>query len=392
VHQFFSGPAVPGGSGPRQQPGRSPVAVGGGLQVGQLFGAPIIVAPSWLLFLAWITWQFAPVVENSVPGIGTARYAVSASFGISLGLSVLAHEVAHAATARAFGIPLDRIVLTAIAGHSALGREPETPRRMFLVAGAGPVANLVIAAGAWAGFRTLPHATVGSVLAAGLALTNGVVGIYNLLPGLPLDGGQMLRSVVWAVSHNPRTGVIAGAWAGRLLGAATAVAGLYLLSRPDSGLQGDGIWALLIAGVMLIASSAVLRQQALRDRLPRLSVRDLTRRALPVAGDLPLAEAVRRAQESHARGLVIVDGRGQPTAVVNEAAVMATPEARRPWVSVSSVSRSVSVDDLLPVWLTGEDLLRRLQTAPAPEYIVIQPDGEVYGVLATSDVAAALQA
>ncbi len=361
------------------------------MQVGQLFGAPIVVAPSWLLFLAWITWQFAPVVENSVPGIGSARYAVSLSFGVFLGLSVLAHEVAHATTARVFGVPLDRIVLTAIAGHSALGREPDTPRRMFLVAGAGPLANLLIAAAAWGGYRALPANTVGWVLTAGLALTNGVVGIYNLLPGLPLDGGQMLRSIVWAVTRNARTGVVVGAWAGRVLGAATAAFGLYLLSRPDRALQGDGAWALLIAAVMLIASTAVLRQQAMRDRLPALSTRALARRALPVTGDLPLAEAVRRAQESHARGLVIVDGLGQPTAVVNEAAVMATPVARRPWVSVSSVSRAVSAADLVPVSLDGEELLRRLQSFPAPEYVVVEADGMVYGVLAASDVAAALQ-
>jgi Zn-dependent protease/CBS domain-containing protein len=376
---------------PASPPEASRPSSGSGLRLGYVFGAPVIVGPSWLLFLAWITWQFAPVVADAVPGIREGRYLVSACFGVFLGLSVLAHELAHLVAARWFGIPSDRIVLTALAGHTALSREPDRPRRMFVVALSGPLANLLIAAAAAAAHRVLPAHTVSAVLTAGLAWTNGIVGVYNLLPGLPLDGGQMLRALVWAITRRPRLGVLVGAWSGRLVGLATVLFGAYLFTRREPNAQLDGLWALLIGGMLLMSSGAVLRQQALRDKLPQLSARALTRRALPVTADVPLAEAVRRAQESKAGGLVIVDGYGRPTAVVSEAAVVATPESRRPWVSVATVSRTISHSELLPADLAGEALLERLRSTPASEYVVVDTDGAIYGVLAAADVAAALR-
>jgi CBS domain-containing protein len=111
-----------------------------------------------------------------------------------------------------------------------------------------------------------------------------------------------------------------------------------------------------------------------------------------VTADLPLAEALRRARDAGARGLVIVDSDGKPTGVVNEAAIVATPEERRPWISVGTVSRRLQPEHVISADLTGEALLVALQEAPAPEYLVLLPGGEVYGVLSTADVEAAVSA
>lgn len=376
---------------PRQRPPDRDAFAPAGLRLGSLFGAPIYVAPSWLLFLGWVTVAFAPWVAENVDHIGNGRYAVSLALGVFLGLSVLAHELGHCVLARYFDVPVQRVVLTWLAGHSAFEREPSTPRRMVAVAVAGPFINIVLAAAAWSIYIALPDGTIGAVLAYGLAWTNGLVGIYNLLPGLPLDGGQVLRATVWAITHNPRTGTIGAAWSGRVLGFATGLFGVILATRSNSADESAGLWALLIAAMMVMSATSVLRQQALRDRLPRISARGLTRRALPVAADLPMAEAVRRAAESQARGLVVVDGDGRPTGVVNEAAVTATPQARRPWVNIGSVARSVGIADFVPARLSGEALLKQLQESPATEYVVVEDDGSVFGVLAASDVAAALR-
>jgi Zn-dependent protease len=362
-----------------------------GLRLGSLFGAPIYVAPSWLIFLGWVTIAFAPLVEDNVDGIGSARYAVSLAFGLFLGLSVLAHEIGHCALARLFDVPVQRVVLTWLAGHSAFEREPGTPRRMVLVAVAGPAVNLALAVLAWFGSKELDQGTVGWVLTAALAWTNGIVGLYNLLPGLPLDGGQVLRATVWAVTKNPRAGIVGAAWAGRVLGIATGVFGLYIASRSGGADQSTGLWLILIAVMMVMSSTAVLRQQSLRDRLPDLSARQLTRPALSVTADLPVSEAVRRAEEGRARGLIVVDGYGNPTGVVNEAAVAATPLDRRPWVAIGTLSRGVARADFVPAQLRGEALIKQLQESPASEYVVVEPDGQVLGVLAATDVAAALQ-
>jgi Zn-dependent protease len=362
-----------------------------GVTIGRIFDVPVIVSPSWLLFVGWITLQFAPFVGDQVDGIGPKRYLVSFVFGVFLGISVLAHEIGHTAAARAFGVQVEKIWLTFLAGHTSFATEPATPERMFVIAGAGPLTNAVVAVAAWLGSRVVSHHTIGGVVLDGLAWTNGVVAVYNLLPGLPLDGGQLLRSVIWRVTNSQRLGTIGAAWAGRVLSAATGVLGLYWFSRPNSDLRIDAIWLLFIATMTWASSTSVLRHQALLDRLPRISARFMTRRAIPVTGDVPLGEAVRRAQEQHARALFIVDANGRPTGVVSEAAVTATPVERRPWVSAGSVARQVGPSEFVSAQLSGEELLTSLQRVPATEYIVVEQDGAVFGVLAATDVAQALR-
>ncbi len=362
----------------------------GGLLLGRPFGVPIYISASWLLFVAFITVQFAPVVASAVPGIGTARFVVAAAFGVFLGVSVLAHEVAHCVLARRFGIPIERIQLSFLAGHSALAREPETPGRSAGVAFAGPATNLVIGAGAFFAYRGLPGGSIGSVLTAGLSYSNLLVGVYNLLPGLPLDGGQLLRALLWRVTRSPRTGTVGAAWAGRVIAGSTAAFGLYLISTRRTDVEFSALWAMVIAAMLWVSSTQVLRQQALRDRLPGISARALSRSSISVSADLPLAEAVRRAQEAHAQGIVIVDDDGRPTGVVREAAVTAMPAPRRPWVTTGSVARHVSTSELINAAWSGEELLARLQQAAASEYVVVDPAGAIYGVLAAVDVARAL--
>jgi Zn-dependent protease len=369
---------------------RSGRVTSGGLLLGRPFGVPIYISASWLLFVAFITVEFAPTVASAVPGIGAGRFAVAAAFGVFLGISVLAHEVAHCVVARRLGIPIERISLSFLAGHSALAREPETPARSAAVAVAGPATNLVIGVAAFLAYTRLPDGSIALVLAAGLAYSNLLVGIYNLLPGLPLDGGQLLRAALWRITRNPRTGTVGAAWAGRVIAGCTALLGLYLVSTRRTDAQFSALWALLIAAMLWVSSTQVLRQQALRDRLPGISARALSRSSISVLADLPLAEAVRRAQEAHAQGIVIVDGDGRPTGVVREAAVTAMPAPRRPWVSTGSVARHVSTAELISSSWSGEELLARLQLAAASEYVVVDPAGAVYGVLAAIDVARAL--
>jgi hypothetical protein len=105
-----------------------------------------------------------------------------------------------------------------------------------------------------------------------------------------------------------------------------------------------------------------------------------------VPADLPLSEAVRRAQEAHAGSIVTVTGSGSPVGVVNEAALLATPDDRRPWMAVSAVSRTLEEGLTLPATITGEDLILALTRQPAAEYLLLEDDGSIYGVLSTADV------
>src|SRR6185437_12350595 len=155
-----------------------------------------------------------------------------------------------------------------------------------------------------------------------LVVANLIVGVFNLLPGLPLDGGRIFRAAIWKITKKQYTATIAAAWAGRVM--AIALVGATLFSQQNEGtvLNLSWLWLLVIAGFMWIQS---IRAAKIRERLPAVSARRLARHAIPITANVPLAEAVRRAQAANARALVIVDHENTPTAIVNEAAVQATP-------------------------------------------------------------------
>ena len=117
----------------------------------------------------------------------------------------------------------------------------------------------------------------------------------------------------------------------------------------------------------------------LRQRLPALVARPLARRTLTVPEDLPLAEAVRRAQEAEAGSIVTVTPEGIPVGIVSEAAVTATPAERRPWVAVSAVARTIEEGLTLPATVAGEDLILAISRRPADEYLLVEADGRIYG-------------
>jgi Zn-dependent protease/CBS domain-containing protein len=387
------GERTPGpGDGPDGTGKRPP---GGGFLMGRIFGVPVYVAPSWFLVAALITWVFGGQLDRVLPELGNLRYLVSLFFAVAFYASVLVHELAHTVAALRFDLPVRRIQLQFFGGVSEIEKESETPGREFVLAFVGPLLSLVLSGLFYLGLKLVEPGTVPGVLLAGLMISNLIVAAFNLLPGLPLDGGRMLRAVVWKLSGKPMTGTVAAAWTGRALAIAVLI-GLPLLSyaggassgNPTSGVDSltDALLAAILAAIIWTGAGNSLRMARLREHLPELQARTLTRRAVPVASDTPLSEALRRANEAGARALVVVDGHGDPTAVVREAAIVGVPEHRRPWVAVSGLAQDIKPGMKVSAELAGEDLLDTLRATPATEYLVVEPTGEIYGVLSTADV------
>ncbi|MFD7613191.1 site-2 protease family protein [Streptomyces sp. NPDC059828] len=383
--------AVPTGNGQRRS--EEP---GGGILMGRPFGVPVYVAPSWFLVAALITWVFGGQLERVLPELGNARYLVSLFFAVAFYASVLVHELAHTIVALRYKLPVRRIQLQFFGGVSEIEKESETPGREFVLAFVGPLLSLVLAGIFYAAVRAVEPGTVPGVLLAGLMISNLIVAAFNLLPGLPLDGGRMLRAVVWKITGKPMSGTIAAAWVGRALAIAVLV-GLPLLTHtgalgnPTEDIGGmetvtDALLAAILAAIIWTGAGNSLRMARLREHLPELSARTLTRRAVPVESATPLSEALRRANEAGARALVVVDGHGNPTALVRETAIVGVPQHRRPWVAVSGLAQELTDGMRVPAELAGEALLDRLRAAPATEYLVVEESGEIYGVLSTADV------
>ncbi len=369
---------------------------GGGILMGRPFGVPVYVAPSWFLVAALITWVFGDQIERVLPELGAARYLVSLFFAVAFYASVLVHELAHTIAALRFKLPVRRIQLQFFGGVSEIEKETETPGREFVLAFVGPLLSLVLAGVFYLSLYVVEPGTVPGVLLAGLMISNLIVAIFNLLPGLPLDGGRMLRAVVWKITGKPMSGTIAAAWVGRFL-AVLVLVGLPLLTRTGllgnstddiSGLDTvtDALLAAILAAIIWTGAGNSLRMARLREHLPELRARSLTRRAIPVEPTTPLSEALRRANEAGARALVVVDGSGDPTGIVREVAIAAVPQHRRPWVAVSTLAQDLTDGMRVPAELTGQPLLDHLRASPATEYLVVEETGEIYGVLATTDV------
>ena len=364
----------------------------GTFKVGTIAGSDVLVGSSWFLVAGLIAVIAAPAVERVEPGLGGLKYVAGAALAVLLYLSVLAHEASHALMARRYGLPVSHITLQFFGGMTSIDREPESPQEEFGISVVGPLTSLAVALVAYLAYLAVPGGLIGLAF-SGLAWTNLFVGVLNLVPGLPLDGGRVLKAAVWRASGDTHRGTIVAAWGGRLV-ALLAIGYPFLTAKIFGGrpVVVDFLFAGVISMFLWSGASASLESARVRSRLPHLVARDLARRTLTVPGELPLAEAVRRAQEAEAGSIVTVTSGGVPIGVVNEAALLSVPAERRAWVPTSSVARTLEEGLQLPSGIGGEDLIRAISARPAGEYLLLDPDGTIFGVLATADVDRAYRA
>ena len=371
-------------SGQEEQPDRRDQSNRGqhGIVVARPFGIPVYISPYWFIIAGVFIVIYANDLSASLSG--NMRYVVAAAFVILLYVSVLVHELAHSVVARGYGLPVRRILLYPLGGVSEIEREAPTPGREFIVAGAGPALSLVLGAVGWGLAQLVPYGVAGALIRQ-LMVANIIVGVFNLLPGLPLDGGRMLRAVIWKVTGKPTTATIAAAWVGRAL-ALALLAIPFFSGRLVGGDIVSTLWVVVIAGFMWTGASQSIKATRFRERLPALQARRLARKAISVSASTPLAEAIRQADEAGARAIVVVDHESKPIAIVNEAAVTATPPQRRPWVDTGSMARTIDPSLVLNADLQGMALLDALRRAPATEYLLVDSAGQVVGVLAARDL------
>lgn len=359
-----------------------------GLQVARVAGVPVVIRPSWFFFAVYLVLSGQAVLRDTWDA-GTA-YLLSTSLVLVLLLSVVLHEAAHCLVARAFGLPVRSITVGLLAGLTEITEPPQTPAREYAVAISGPMVSLLLCAGGLAAAAAVPDESGAWLVLSGVALVNGVLAALNLLPGLPLDGGRVLRSALWHLGGDPARATRRSAQAGIVL-ALVVVPAIVLGVLPALGYGDRGVGAILVSalvGAFLYAGAvASLRQATVQSRLPGLTAGDLARPALGVPPNLPLSEAVRLAHEAAVRALVVVDGAGRAEGVVSEAWVRQVPWERRPWVAVADGARRLEAGLRLDPALTGEELLAALRRTPASEYLV---EGPTPRVLVSADVAAAL--
>ena len=369
-------------SGPPGSPARR--QQGAGIVIARPFGIPVYVSPYWFVIAGIFIIIYARDLSGTLTG--DVRYVVAAAFVVLLYASVLVHELGHGLVARAFGLPVRRIVLYPLVGGTEMDSEPSTPGQSFLVSATGPCLNLVLGVASWQLSELVAGGTIPSIVLRQVMFANYFVGAFNFLPGLPLDGGQMLRAVIWKLTKRPASATIAAAWVGRILAIALLVAIPLRMGGAYGGNLVSIAWVAAISAFIWIGASQAIRATRFRARLPELQARRLARKAISVPASTPLAEAVRQADEARARAVVVVDNDSKPIAILSEAAVTATPPQRRPWIEAGSLARTIEPELVLPADLSGMALLDAVRKAPASEYLLVEPSGQVYGVLAARDL------
>lgn len=248
-----------------KRPARTP-APGGGLLVGRPFGIELRIDPSWVVIALLVTVSLAGHFARVWQGLPPLAYWAAAGVGAFLFFaSILIHELCHSLVARARGATVDRITLFVFGGVSQLRGEPERPRDEFLIAVVGPLASLGLGALFYAGGRLLLPPSLAAAVAAWLGGVNLLLAGFNLLPGYPLDGGRLLRALLWAFTGDLRKATRAAAWAGAAIGGGIIALGGFLIFATAQLLS--GVWLALIGWFLFAAARGSVRHLEFRKVL-----------------------------------------------------------------------------------------------------------------------------
>jgi Zn-dependent protease len=241
-------------------------------RVGTILGIPLFVDASWFFILALFTYFNASDWQQAYPQWGV-NLAWLTGFGMSLALfgSVLLHELGHSLVAKAQGIRVNSITLFLFGGIAAIEQESKTPGQAFQVAVAGPVVSLLIFALMSVAAVLLPTTSPWQVLTSNLAQVNLVLALFNLLPGLPLDGGQILKAAVWKFTGSRFRGIHWAARVGQTLGWLAIILGVSaLLLLGASG----GLWIALMGWFAVRNASSYNKFASLQEAVTALTASD----------------------------------------------------------------------------------------------------------------------
>ncbi|MFI9811860.1 site-2 protease family protein [Saccharothrix variisporea] len=364
----------------------------GRIPLGAWAGVPVGAHWSVLVAVVLVTRTVAVVVlPSAAPGRPASLYwVVGALVAVAFFASLAAHELAHTVVARLHGVGVRRIDLWLLGGVSQLEGRPPSPRADFLIAVAGPVTSAVVAAGS-AGVAALVAALGGGDLATTavlwLAFANGVLAVFNLLPAAPLDGGRVLRALVWWRTGSRARGERTATDAGRGFGFVLLVGGLVQLVLGS----GVGVWWMLMGAFVLASAGAERRQSVVREVLGSTPVATAMRADVAVAPGWWTVQAFleQRARQVPQRVFPVVSFDGDLVGVTSLPALAELPEQRRLTTRVADVSRppTAIADPDEPL----ADVLTRARLSSSRDVVVVVRDHHVLGVVSAHDVRRAVE-
>ncbi len=368
-----------------------------GWRIGSLFNIPLFIDPSWFLIIAFLTFQNGVLWQQRyVSWSPTVAYGAGFVMALLLFASVLLHELGHSLVAKSKGIEVTSIRLFLFGGVASIEKEPKLPGDMFQVAIAGPIVSLMLWVFCTAAVLVAPiNNTIALVMLSSIASLNLTLTLFNLIPGLPLDGGQMLKAIVWKSSGDYLTGAHWAAKTGLWLGWVISLVGFadVLGITRELGLpEIVGFWGVLIGWFMRQNAINADRLTDVQEAVMNLDAQSvMTRNYRVLDGKMTLRQFAEEMVMKETTGVTYFaasDGRYRGLVSVD---MLQTVE-RSLWETqllqdlAQPLAQTPHVDEKMPI----ADVIQRLEVEQLEKITVLTPAGAVSGMIDRGDITRAV--
>lgn len=362
-----------------------------GWRIGSILGIPLKIDPSWFVIVALVTLSYSETFRSQQPSWSPGLlWGAALVMALLLFASVLAHELGHSLIARAQGIRVSSITLFLFGGVAAIERESRTPGGAFWVAIAGPLVSFALALLLLISQLWWPAGSPAQVLSLNLGRLNFILAVFNLIPGLPLDGGQVLKAIAWKITGDRYRAVHWAANSGRVLSAIAMALGLlswFLLSGSFGGL-----WLALLGWFGWRNATAYDRTTTLQQALLAISAQTaMSRRYRVLEGSLTLrqfAELLITEEQEGFAYFVASDGRYRGR--ISLATLRQTERSRWDGLTLADLAEPFDRLPSLPETANLAQAIAALQTAQPSYVTILTPSGAVAGIIDHADVIQAL--
>lgn len=354
------------------------------ISLGRVLGIPIGLDYSWFLVFALLTWTLAvSYYPTEFRNWSTAQYwIIGAMTAILLFVSVLLHELGHSVVAIRYKIPVRSITLFIFGGIAQIGAEPPSAVAEFWIAIAGPAVSFALAA-----LFSLLQPVFTSVapllaLAKYLALINGSLGLFNLIPGFPLDGGRVFRAIVWGVTHSLRRATLIAANVGRLIAFLFILAGVWQMF---TGNFGNGLWIAFIGWFLESAAAAQIQQQQVQDLFAGHKVAEaMSRNYIAIPAETTLQQLVDDHILGSGRRCFVVERGGNVAGLLTLHHIKEVP--RGEWPTITAAQAMIPLAQVKQVqpdtglWTALQEMDR-----DGVNQLPVMVDGQILGMLRRED-------
>lgn len=354
------------------------------IRVGTLFGIPFYVHPSWFLILALVTFSSGNGLAHQFPNLaGGLPWIWGFLTAILMFASVLAHELGHSWVAIQRGIEVKSITLFLFGGLANLDREPKTPGEAFWVAIAGPIVSLLL-------FFILTFASVGTGLSGFIANILGVLAsvnlalaLFNLIPGLPLDGGNILKAAIWKVTGNPYKGVIFAGKVGQLFGVIAMISGLF-----------GNFWNVIIGWFLWQNASQFAQSAKVQNQLQGFNAIDAISSNSPIISE---TVSLREFANDYVIGkntwrqFLVINSEGKLQGVLKVDDLKSVSTSQWPQVLVKELTQPLAISESIKPEQSLLEVATLLEQLKVQELPVINAEGIVLGILEKTTLIRLLQ-